>query len=131
MKEIDRIDHLVLTVADLDRTVAFYTSVLGMGVTTFGEGRMALTFGGTKLNLHQAGHEFEPKALRPTPGSVDLCLVVDDSIEAIAAGLTERGAEIVEGPVARTGARGPILSCYVRDPDGNLVEVCTYRPGVT
>ena len=128
MFEIDRIDHVVLTVADVNRTVEFYTSVLGMGVTTFGAGRTALTFGRQKINLHQVGHEFDPAALRPTPGSADLCLVVADPIETIVATIAERGGEIEEGPVARTGALGPINSCYLRDPDGNLVEICTYAP---
>jgi catechol 2,3-dioxygenase-like lactoylglutathione lyase family enzyme len=124
---IDRLDHLVLTVADLDATIAFYVGVLGMADTVFGDGRHALTFGISKVNLHQAGHEFEPKALHPQPGSADLCFVVDDSIEEIAAILTSAGVHIEEGPVDRTGATGPIRSLYVRDPDQNLIELSNYR----
>ena len=123
---IDRLDHLVLTVADLDATIAFYVGVLGVTDTVFGGGRRALTFGVSKVNLHQAGHEFEPKALHPQPGSADLCFVVDDSIEEIAAILTSAGVHIEEGPVDRTGATGPIRSLYVRDPDQNLIELSNY-----
>ncbi|AQZ69408.1 biphenyl-2,3-diol 1,2-dioxygenase III-related protein [[Actinomadura] parvosata subsp. kistnae] len=124
--EIDRLDHLVLTVSDLDATVAFYTQVLGMEAVTFGEGRRALRFGRSKINLHEAGHEFEPKAARPVPGSADLCLIVAESMETIVAELGAHGVEIEEGPVGRTGATGGILSVYVRDPDGNLIELSTY-----
>ena len=120
---LDRLDHLVLTVADLDRTIVFYRDVLGMRLETFGEGRKALVFGDQKINLHQAGHEFEPKALRPTRGSADLCFLAATPLEQAAAHLETMGVAIEEGPVRRTGATGPILSIYVRDPDGNLVEV--------
>ena len=123
---IDRLDHLVLTVADVDATIAFYTTVLGMDVITFGGGRKALAFGTSKINLHQAGHEFEPKALRPTPGSADLCLIVDGPLEDVIAELGRAGVPIEEGPVERTGATGPILSVYLRDPDLNLIELSTY-----
>ncbi len=123
---IGRLDHLVLTVADIDATVAFYERVLGMRRETFGQGRVALRFGRQKINLHRAGHEFEPKAARPTPGSADLCLVVNGSLDAALAHVRAQGVEIVEGPVARTGATGPITSIYLRDPDGNLVELASY-----
>ncbi|HEY0870177.1 MAG TPA: VOC family protein [Acidothermaceae bacterium] len=123
---IDRLDHLVLTVADLDATIEFYVGVLGMTDTVFGDGRHALTFGASKINLHLAGHEFDPRALHPQPGSADLCFIVDDQIEAIAAALTSAGVAIEEGPVNRTGATGPIRSLYVRDPDHNLVELSNY-----
>jgi catechol 2,3-dioxygenase-like lactoylglutathione lyase family enzyme len=123
---IDRLDHLVLTVADVDRTVAFYTVVLGMREETFGAGRRAVSFGRQKINLHQAGREFEPKAERPTPGSADLCFITDASLEAVQRHLAELEVSIEEGPVARTGALGPIQSVYIRDPDGNLVEISTY-----
>ncbi len=123
---IGRLDHLVLTVADIDATVAFYERVLGMRRETFGQGRVALRFGRHKINLHRAGHEFEPKAARPTPGSADLCLVVNGSLDAALAHVRAQGVEIVEGPVARTGATGPITSIYLRDPDGNLVELASY-----
>jgi catechol 2,3-dioxygenase-like lactoylglutathione lyase family enzyme len=123
---IERIDHLVLTVADVDRTVDFYARVLGMEPVTFGAGRRALRFGHHKLNLHQAGRELEPKARRPTPGSADLCLVTTTPLDRVLDHLRAHGVPVEEGPVARTGATGPITSVYFRDPDGNLVEVCTY-----
>jgi catechol 2,3-dioxygenase-like lactoylglutathione lyase family enzyme len=123
---VDRLDHLVLTVDDLDRTIAFYVGVLGMTLTTFGSGRTALTFGTTKINLHQRGSEFEPKALAPTPGSADVCLIVDDPLDDVVRELTGAGVAIEEGPVERTGARGPIVSVYVRDPDANLIELSNY-----
>ena len=111
---LERLDHLVLTVASIDKTVRFYAGVLGMTEVAFEDGRRALSFGQQKLNLHQAGHEFEPKAARPTPGSADICLVADADPTTIAAWL------------ARTGALGPITSFYFRDPDENLVELATY-----
>ncbi|MFF1565395.1 VOC family protein [Streptomyces sp. NPDC058293] len=123
---IDRLDHLVLTVHDLDATVAFYTKILGMEAVTFRGGRRALAFGRSKINLHEAGHEFEPKAARPTPGSADLCLIVDEPVERIVAELASHGVPLEEGPVERTGATGPIRSVYVRDPDDNLLELSNY-----
>jgi catechol 2,3-dioxygenase-like lactoylglutathione lyase family enzyme len=123
---VDRLDHLVLTVADIDRTVAFYTGALGMTLTTFGAGRRALTFGTSKINLHQRGREYEPKAGTPTPGSADLCLIVDEPLDVVAAELAALGIPIEEGPVERTGARGPIVSVYIRDPDANLIELSNY-----
>ena len=125
---IDRLDHLVLTVASIEAATDFYTRVLGMGVVTFGAGRTALTFGTSKINLHEAGKEFEPKARRPTPGSADICLIVEDSIAEVMAELAAAGVSIEEGPVPRTGATGPITSCYLRDPDGNLIELSNYGP---
>ena len=116
------LDHLVLTVADPDRTVAFYHGVLGMEEVVFGGGRRALSFGSQKINLHQAGAEFQPAADRPTTGSGDLCFLVE-SLEDVIAALHEAGVEIEEGPVTRTGARSPLRSVYIRDPDGNLVEL--------
>lgn len=124
---IDRLDHLVLTVADIDATTDFYTRVLGMKAVTFGAGRTALAFGQSKINLHQAGHEFEPKAHRPTPGSADLCLITTDSLDRVVEELVRHDVPIEEGPIERTGATGPILSVYFRDPDRNLIEVSTYR----
>jgi catechol 2,3-dioxygenase-like lactoylglutathione lyase family enzyme len=124
---IDRLDHLVLTVASIDATVEFYTRVLGMDVVRFGAGRTALRFGTSKINLHEAGREFEPKARRPTPGSADLCLIVAEDLADVMAELTARGIAIEEGPVERTGATGSIVSCYLRDPDQNLLELSNYR----
>jgi catechol 2,3-dioxygenase-like lactoylglutathione lyase family enzyme len=126
--EISSLDHLVLTVADIDATVAFYETALGMEAVTFGEGRRALAFGAQKINLHAAGREFEPKAARPTPGSGDLCFLTETPLDAVIAHLAACGVAIVEGPVARTGARGSIRSVYVRDPDGNLVEIANRMP---
>src|SRR6266516_6140457 len=123
---VDRLDHLVLTVASIEATVTFYTQILGMDAVTFGPGRTALTFGTSKINLHQAGQEFEPKALRPTPGSADICLIVEDDIAPVISELAGAGIAIEEGPVERTGATGPMVSCYLRDPDGNLIELSNY-----
>jgi len=124
---IEGVDHLVLTVASVERTVAFYTEVLGMRTERFGDGRWALHFGSQKFNLHEVGHEFEPKAGRPTPGSIDICLVSSTPLEGVVAALRDRRVPILEGPVDRTGARGPMRSVYLRDPDGNLVEICHYE----
>jgi catechol 2,3-dioxygenase-like lactoylglutathione lyase family enzyme len=124
--QIDRLDHLVLTVASIDLTVDFYTRVLGMRAVTFGAGRTALTFGTSKINLHEAGREFEPKARRPTPGSADICLIVSEDIPRVMAELAAAGLPIEEGPVERTGALGPMTSCYLRDPDQNLIELSHY-----
>ena len=121
--KITRIDHLVLTVRDLDATCRFYAEVLGMEVVTFGEGRKALQFGHQKLNLHEAGREFEPHAQRPVPGSVDLCLLTDTPLTEVVATLQAAGVAVEQGPVRRTGATGPLMSVYVRDPDQNLVEL--------
>jgi catechol 2,3-dioxygenase-like lactoylglutathione lyase family enzyme len=118
-----RIDHVVLTVADVDRTLAFYERVLGMTAVSFGAGRRALAFGDQKLNLHQAGREFEPKALRPTPGAIDLCLTTDVPLDEVAAHLRAESVAIEHGPVDKIGARGALRSLYFRDPDGNLIEV--------
>jgi catechol 2,3-dioxygenase-like lactoylglutathione lyase family enzyme len=126
---IDAIDHLVLTVRDLQVTVAFYTRVLGMEAVTFGAGRRALVFGAQKINLHEAGREFEPKAAVPTPGSADLCFVTAAAPAAVLQHLRACGVHVIEGPVKRTGARGPIASVYFRDPDGNLLEVSSYLHG--
>lgn len=120
---IDRLDHLVLTVASIDRTAVFYERVLGMERIGFGAGRTALRFGRQKINLHQAGREFEPKADTPTPGSADLCFISNTPVEQVVAHLRSCEVAIEEGPVPRTGAEHPILSVYFRDPDGNLIEV--------
>lgn len=126
MVVIDGLDHLVLTVRDLPATVAFYTRVLGMTEVTFGQGRKALRFGTQKINLHEAGREFEPKAAAPTPGSADLCFVTRTPLADVLAHLAAQGVPVEEGPVPRTGAVGLIASVYVRDPDGNLIEISNY-----
>ena len=120
---IDSLDHLVLTVADVDATCAFYRRVLGMEVVTFAGGRKALAFGQQKINLHERGRELEPKAERPTPGSGDLCFLTSVPLEDVVAHLAAERVAIIEGPIRRTGASAPILSVYFRDPDGNLIEV--------
>lgn len=121
--DLDAIDHVVLTVRDIPASVAFYTRVLGMREVIFGDDRRALAFGRCKLNLHQAGREFEPKAAHPTPGAADLCLLARTSIADISRQLAAQGVAVEAGPVERTGAQGPLLSVYVRDPDGNLIEL--------
>jgi len=124
--EIDRIDHIVLTVFDLERTIAFYSRVLGMEPVTFAGGRRGLAFGRQKLNLHQAGREFEPKALAPAPGAIDLCFIATTGLDEVIETLKKEGIAIIEGPVDKTGALGPMKSVYFRDPDGNLIEVSNY-----
>jgi catechol 2,3-dioxygenase-like lactoylglutathione lyase family enzyme len=119
------LDHLVLTVKDLDATCRFYATVLGMELVTFGENRQALACGSQRINLHQAGQEIEPKAYRPTPGSGDLCFLTDASLEDLMDHLHHYGVKIILGPVRRTGAVGELMSVYFRDPDLNLIEVAT------
>jgi catechol 2,3-dioxygenase-like lactoylglutathione lyase family enzyme len=125
--KVETIDHIVLTVADIENTVDFYHTVLGMEKVEFGEGRVALAFGNQKINLHRAGNEFEPKAGIPQPGSADLCFMVDTPVVEVIDFILNHGIEIIEGPVARTGAAGPILSLYFRDPDGNPIEISNYN----
>ena len=125
---ITGLDHLVLTVANLDQTIAFYQRVLGMRPVTFGPGRHALAFGPSKINLHQAGHEFAPHAAHPAPGTADLCLVTSSPLDTVVAHLAALGVAVEEGPVPRTGAQGPMTSVYIRDPDQNLIEIASY-PG--
>ena len=121
--KIDSLDHLVLTVKDLQRTADFYVRVLGMELIRFGSGRTALAFGAQKINLHLYGNEFEPKAQVPMPGSADLCFLTSIPIEDVLSHLALCDVEVLEGPVMRTGATGPIRSVYFRDPDLNLIEV--------
>ena|SRR5688572_14731962 len=117
------VDHIVLTTRDLDRCVDFYTRVLGMTLERYGEGRLALRFGPHKFNVHPPGFDASIKARVPTPGSLDLCFLAQQPLEAIVARLSACNVPIEEGPVVRTGARFPIRSVYVRDPDGNLIEI--------
>ena len=124
--QIDRLDHLVLTVASIEKTADFYQQVLGMEVVTFGEGRKALSFGSQKINLHAQGKELEPKASSPTPGSADICLIASTPLAEVISHLRSCGIPILEGPIRRTGATGPITSVYFRDPDSNLIEVSNY-----
>lgn len=120
---VDRIDHFVLTVADIAATAAFYETALGMETITFAGGRRALSFGGQKINLHQKGAEFLPNARVATAGSADFCLTTTLPIADVIAHLEAKGIAIEEGPVPRTGARAALTSVYIRDPDGNLVEI--------
>lgn len=121
------LDHLVLTVADIGATVSFYTGVLGMRAETFrpadGTTRTALVFGAQKINLHLAGAEFEPRTRDPRPGSGDLCFLTETPLDDWHAHLERHGVAVELGPVERTGATGPIVSIYLRDPDGNLIEL--------
>lgn len=120
---ITGLDHLVLTVSDIERSIAFYTQVLGMELISFGEGRKALRFGNQKMNLHEAGRGYTPKADKPLPGSEDVCFLLAETLQDAIAELEHHGVDIVDGPVKRTGAQGPIDSIYIRDPDGNLIEL--------
>jgi catechol 2,3-dioxygenase-like lactoylglutathione lyase family enzyme len=129
---IARLDHLVLTTRHREPCIDFYTRALGMRLETFEQGRVAFRFGEQKINLHEAGREFEPKAARPTPGGLDLCFLAAEPLDAVIRRLEAAGVLIELGPVRRTGATGPIRSVYVRDPDGNLVEIAeTIRTTVT
>ena len=123
---IDRIDHIVITAHDVERSLDFYARVLGMEPITFAGGRRGLAFGRQKINLHQAGREYEPKALKPNPGSMDLCFITETPLDDVIAQLKAQGVAIAEGPVPKTGALGPMTSVYFRDPDGNLIEVSNY-----
>ena len=124
--QIKALDHLVLTVEDIGATCEFYHRVLGFEVITFGDNRKSLRFGDQKINLHLAGAEFQPCARRPTTGSADLCFITSTPIEALVERLKQCDIGIEEGPVDRTGARGPIRSIYIRDPDENLIELSNY-----
>lgn len=124
--QIDRLDHLVLTVHDLPTTVDFYRRVLGMEEVTFGNDRKALRFGQQRINLHQQGHQIPPLPERPTLGAADLCFIAATPLDEVVAHLRQCGVEIIEGPAAKVGALGLINSIYFRDPDGNLIEVSNY-----
>lgn len=125
--KVRSLDHLVLTVADIGRTTAFYSDVLGMQAIEFkvadGSSRWALKFGSSKINLHEQGNEFDPKAHAPTPGSADVCFLSDAPCGHWQEHLTRLAIPVEEGPVRRTGATEPLLSLYIRDPDGNLIEI--------
>ena len=126
--KIDKLDHLVLPVSDIDRIAAFYVTHLGMEKRTFSDGRVALHFGDQKINLHPAGWDYEPKAAVSIAGSADLCFIVRELVEAIRLVLEESGIDIIEGPIRRTGAIGELRSIYFRDPDGNLIELSNRIP---
>ncbi len=126
---IERLDHIVLTVEDVEATCEFYGTVLGMKVVSDKRGRKSLCFGSQKINLHQRGQDIEPKAHQPTPGSADLCFILFVPLPTMLEHLQSCGIQILEGPVQRVGATGPIVSVYFRDPDLNLIEVATYDEG--
>lgn len=125
--KVNRIDHLVMTVHDIQKTCAFYETVLQLHVDTFKENRKALCFGHQKINLHEYKKEFEPKANHPLPGAIDLCLIVDTPLDEVMTHLKKLSIPIEEGPVERTGAQGKIISIYIRDPDKNLIELSNYK----
>jgi len=124
---IDHVDHIVLTTRDKDACIRFYTEVLGMTLERFSEHRLALHFGTQKINLHEWGREFSPRAHVAVPGSLDLCFIASTSLEKVIEKLKQNGIPVLEGPVMKTGAQGPIRSVYVRDPDLNLVEISVYN----
>lgn len=124
--EIRGLDHFVLTVADIDTSCDFYHRLLGIEITGFGDNRKALKIGNQKINLHQAGGEIQPCAQRPVPGSADICFIAETPISEILDQLDTAGIVVELGPVQRTGAQGTIISVYLRDPDGNLIELSNY-----
>jgi catechol 2,3-dioxygenase-like lactoylglutathione lyase family enzyme len=125
--QIERIDHLVLTVKNVEISCAFYTKVLGMQEATFQGGRKAVAFGNQKINFHELGQEFDPKAIHPSPGSADLCFITLAPIAQIISHLDTCDVALIEGPLERTGAMGPMTSIYIRDPDQNLIEIAVYN----
>ena len=125
--QVERLDHLVLTVKNIEISCAFYTKVMGMRAVTFQGGRKAVAFGNQKINFHEYGQEFNPKAMDPSPGSADLCFITRVPIAQIINHLDTCGVTIIEGPVERTGAMGPMTSVYIRDPDQNLIEIASYQ----
>ena len=125
---LDRLDHLVLTVKDMEATCHFYARVMGMRRENFGEGRVALHFGRQKINLHPYPSPIEPKAATARPGTADLCFITQTPLAAVMDHLEGCGVEIELGPVPTTGAEGPMRSVYFRDPDANLIEIANYDP---
>ena len=120
---LEKLDHLVLPVSNIDAIATFYTTYLGMEKRIFGDNRVALHFGDQKINLHPAGWDYEPKARVSVAGSADLCFIVSERVESLQTNLVQLGVDIIEGPVERTGATGRLRSIYIRDPDGNLIEL--------
>lgn len=123
---IKNLDHLVLTTTNLEACLDFYQRILKMQIVTFGDHRYALQFGTQKINIHQYGKEFEPKAHLPVPGALDLCFITEEPLDNVKAHIEMEGIKILEGPIQRTGAQGAILSIYIRDPDLNLIEISQY-----
>ncbi|WP_338233236.1 VOC family protein [Companilactobacillus muriivasis] len=125
--QIKSLDHLVLTVADIETTRQFYSNILGMQVISFNQDRKTLRFSNQKINLHQKGHEYEPKAKYPTPVSADLGLITDTPLDSVIEELKQNNISIEQGPIAKHGALGDIESVYIRDPDQNLIEISNYK----
>ena len=121
--KVKKIDHLVLTTGDIEQTIKFYTTILGMELISLKDGRKSLKFGTQKINLHKTGQEISPHAKHPLPGSTDLCLITGTSIQQVVEHLNSYGITIIKGPVKRIGATGPLLSIYIQDPDGSLIEI--------
>jgi len=128
--KLNKLDHLVLTVRDIKVSCDFYVKILGMEEKSFGQGRKAVVFGDQKINFHQLGNKFEPRAARPTPGSGDICFITGHPLSEVMAHLQSCGVEIIVGPLERTGATGPITSVYIRDPDQNLIEIAAYQSDI-
>lgn len=126
---IGSLDHLVLTTAHREACIDFYMRVLGMTLQQFGAGRIAFQFGSQKINLHEKGREFEPKAALPSPGALDLCFIADRPLDEVIAHLADLNVPIIEGPMERTGAVSRLRSIYLRDPDQNLIEISERLPG--
>lgn len=124
---VKKFDHKVLTVNSIEKSCKFYHNVLGMKIVTFNNGRKALKFGEQKINLHEKGHEYNPKAAYPTPGSADICLLTDGDIEDVLDELKNKNIQIEQGPIVKQGALGEMMSIYIRDPDKNLIEVSNYN----
>ena len=125
--KIDRFDHIVLTVENIEAACKFYTEVLGMEEIYFGDRRKAVRFGKQKINFHQVERLIPPVAQKPTPGSADMCLITSTPMAEVVAHMRYHEVEILEGPVPRIGAMGTLLSIYFRDPSGNLIEVSNYE----
>ena len=124
--KVNKIDHLVLTTSDIEQTINFYTTILGMELISVEGGRKSLRFGTQKINLHEAGQEISPHAKHPLPGSADLCFITETSIQQVVEHLHSSGITLLEGPTKRIGATGPLLSIYIQDPDGNLLELSNH-----
>lgn len=126
MLKIDSIDHLVLTVKDIEKTIQFYENILGMQKIIFRDNRIALKFGQQKINLHEINNNIHPISQTPTPGAIDICFIIQTDLQTAMSYIENKGVTIIEGPVKRTGAQGEILSFYINDPDGNLIEIAKY-----
>ena len=121
--KVSKLDHFIITANNLEKTIDFYSRILGMEQQTYSDGRKALIFGDQKINLHEAGKEFKPHAQNPLPGSADLCFITRTPMQQVISHLTTCNVSIIEGPLEKSGASGPLFSIYIRDPDNNLIEI--------